>query len=147
MTGVSSGVRDERTVVVEHANYRLACGFVLFALLLDVIYRSLVRQEARWDLLAIVIVGGVGCIMFEWKKTLTSRTFELLSVLLMVVGVVAALIAIAPSGILSLTETVSPSDQWTRFSAYPRPAWRFPSPLHIGGFLILGVHLAGSPTE
>jgi hypothetical protein len=97
---MSSGVRDERTVVVEHASYRLAHGFIIFALLLDVIYRSLVRQEASWDLLAIVIVGGVGGILYEWKQTLPGRSFKLLAVCLVVTGVVAALIAIAAARIL-----------------------------------------------
>ena len=100
MARVSSVVRDERTVVVEHANDRLAFGFILFALLLDVIYRSLVRQEASWDLLAIVIVGGVGSILYEWKKSLPGRTFKQLAVLLVIVGVVAALVAIATARIL-----------------------------------------------
>jgi uncharacterized membrane protein YeaQ/YmgE (transglycosylase-associated protein family) len=100
MAGVSSVVRDERTVVVEHVNYRFALGFMTFALLLDVIYRSLVRQEACWDLLAIVIVGGVGSILYEWKKTLTGRSFKLLAIFLVVTGVVAALIAIAAARVM-----------------------------------------------
>ena len=100
MTGVSSVVRDERMFVGEHASYRLAYGFIIFALLLDVIYRSLVRQESPWDLLAIVIVGGVGSILYEWKKTLTGRSFKLLAVLMVLTGVVAALVAIAAARIL-----------------------------------------------
>ena len=100
MTGVSSVVRDERTVVVEDASYRFAYGFIAFALLLDVMYRSLVKQEAPWDLLAIVIFGGVGSILYEWKKTLTGRSFKLLAVLMVLTGVVAALIAIAAARFL-----------------------------------------------
>ena len=100
MTGAGSVVRDERTVVVEHASYRLAYGFIIFALLLDVIYRSLVRQESPWDLLVIVIVGGVGGILCEWRKTLTGRSFKLLAVLMVLTGVVAALVAIAAARIL-----------------------------------------------
>ena len=49
MTGVSGVVRDERTVAVEDASYRFAYIFITFALLLDVMYRSLVRQEASWE--------------------------------------------------------------------------------------------------
>ena len=51
MTGASGVVRDERTIAVEDASYRLAYGFISFALLLDVMYRSLVRREAPWELL------------------------------------------------------------------------------------------------
>jgi hypothetical protein len=58
MTSLSGVVRDERTVVVEDASYRFAYLFIAFALLLDVMYRSLVRQEASWDLLAIVVLAG-----------------------------------------------------------------------------------------
>jgi hypothetical protein len=100
MTGVSSVVRDERTVVVQDASYRFAYGFITFALLLDVIYRSLVREEACWDLWAIVIVAGVGSILYGWKKALPGRSFRLLAVFLVVTGVVAALIAIAAARIL-----------------------------------------------
>ena len=46
MTVLSGVVRDERTVVVEDASYRFAYIFITYALLLDVMYRSLVRQEA-----------------------------------------------------------------------------------------------------
>lgn len=38
--------RDERKVAVENASYRWACGFVSFALLIDVMYRGMVRSEA-----------------------------------------------------------------------------------------------------
>ena len=100
MTGVSGVIRDERTVMVEHTSYRYAYGFITFALLLDVIYRSLVRQEECWDLVAIVIVGGVGCILYEWKRTLTARSFKLLAVFLVVTRVVAALIAIAAARVM-----------------------------------------------
>jgi hypothetical protein len=101
MTGVGSVVRDERTVVVEDASYRLAYGFITFALLLDVMYRSLVRQEASWDLLALVIVGGVVSTLYQWKqKTLTGRSFKMAAVVFVVAGVVAALVAIAAARIL-----------------------------------------------
>ena len=46
MTGTREVVRDERTVVVEAASYRLAYVFVTYALLVDVMYRGLVRREA-----------------------------------------------------------------------------------------------------
>jgi hypothetical protein len=94
MTGVSSVVRDERTVAVEDASYRFAYAFITFALLLDVIYRSLVREEASWDLLALVIVGGVVSSLYHWKhEILTARSFKLAAVSCVVAGVVAAFIA------------------------------------------------------
>ena len=50
--------RDERTVAVENASYRWVCTFLTFALLIDVMYRALARDEAAWDLFALVILGG-----------------------------------------------------------------------------------------
>lgn len=50
--------RDERTVMVENASYRLACTVMSFGLLLDIMYRSWVRGESNWDLFVLVILGG-----------------------------------------------------------------------------------------
>jgi len=94
MTGVSGVVRDERTVVVEDASYRFAYTFVTFALLLDVMYRSLVRREASWELLAIVIVGGAVSGVYQWRrKILTRHSFKLASVIFGAAAIVAALVA------------------------------------------------------
>jgi uncharacterized membrane protein len=72
MTGMSGVVRDERTVVVEDASYRITYLFLAFALLLDVMYRSLVRQEASWDLLAIIVFAGAVSTVYQWRhKVLT----------------------------------------------------------------------------
>lgn len=51
--------RDERTTAVENAAYRWAFGFLTFALLIDVAARSFLRNEAPWDLLFLVIAGGI----------------------------------------------------------------------------------------
>jgi len=42
--------RDERTVAVENASYRWAYLLLTYALLVDVMYRSLVRHEASPDI-------------------------------------------------------------------------------------------------
>ena len=55
MTGLREVLRDERTVAVEEASYRVAYMFLSFALLLDVMYRGMVRGEAAWDLIGLVI--------------------------------------------------------------------------------------------
>lgn len=94
MTCISSVARDERTVVVEDASYRFAYFFITYALLLDVMYRSVVRQEASWELLAIVIVGGAVSTLYQWRrKILTRRSLKLAAVTVGVAGIVAALVA------------------------------------------------------
>ena len=53
-----SVMRDERTVAVENASFRWGFNFVLFALLADVMYRGLFRNEAAWDLMGLVIISS-----------------------------------------------------------------------------------------
>jgi hypothetical protein len=91
MSGV---MRDERTDVVVSASYRLAYGFITYALLLDVMYRSLVRREAAWDLLAFVIVGGVVSSVYQGRhKVLTRHSVGLLVLTSLIAGIVAAVVA------------------------------------------------------
>ena len=67
---------------------------VASALLLDVMYRSLVRQEACWDLLAIVVLAGAVSTVYQWRhKVLTGHSFKLAAVTMGVAGVVAVVIA------------------------------------------------------
>jgi hypothetical protein len=90
MTGLKGVLRDERTNAVEEASYRFAYGFLTFALLLDVMYRGLVRGEAAWDLLALVIAGGAISTLYQWRHKILTRHSLVLAV---VSGVVAAIVA------------------------------------------------------
>ena len=79
MTTHQNVQRDERTVAVENASYRWACTFVSFALLIDVMYRGAVRNEAAWDLMALVIVPGILSSVYQARqKTLAGWTAVLL---------------------------------------------------------------------
>ncbi|MGZ8376073.1 MAG: hypothetical protein ACXW0Z_02425 [Gemmatirosa sp.] len=44
---------------LEHAGYRWAYLVVSFGLLVSVAYRSVVRRESSWDLLSLVLLGGI----------------------------------------------------------------------------------------
>jgi hypothetical protein len=57
--------RDERTTVVENASYRWAYLFLSFGLLAVVAYRSFVLGESSWDLLGLVILGGVVTTVYQ----------------------------------------------------------------------------------
>ena len=50
--------RDERTVAVENASYRLAYQVLTFGTLAAVAYRAYAWNQASWDLLALVIAAG-----------------------------------------------------------------------------------------
>jgi hypothetical protein len=91
MSGV---MRDERTAVVENASYRLAYLFITFALLLDVMYRSLVRRQSPWELLAIIIVGGAISTVYQGRhQVLTRHSVRLFVFTSLIAGIVAAVVA------------------------------------------------------
>ena len=85
--------RDERTVAVEHASYRWAYIVLTYALLVDVMYRGLVRHEAAWDLLALVIVGGAVCTVYQARQKTLVHGWVMKAVLGAVITAVIAFIA------------------------------------------------------
>jgi hypothetical protein len=99
MNADQSVMRDERTVAIENASFRWGFNFILFALLIDVMYRAAFRHEAAWDLMGLVIVGsGLSTIYqarqkiwgrgWAWKMTLFAMLGALVS------AVIAAILAV-----------------------------------------------------
>jgi hypothetical protein len=87
-------VRDERTVAVENASYRWAYSLLTYALLVDVMWRSLVRHEAAWDLMAMVIVGGIVASVYQARQRILTQGWVMKVVLVScVAAVIAALVA------------------------------------------------------
>ena len=86
--------RDERTVAVEHASYRWAYIVLTYALLVDVMYRGLVLHEAAWDLMALVIVGGAICTVYQARQKTLVHGWVMKAVLgAVVAAVIAAVLA------------------------------------------------------
>jgi hypothetical protein len=91
----SEGVeRDERTVAVENASYRWAYFVLTHALLVDVMYRGLFRNDAAWDLMALVIGGGIFCSVYQARQKILTHGWVLKAVLVAcIAGVIAAVLA------------------------------------------------------
>jgi 1,4-dihydroxy-2-naphthoate octaprenyltransferase len=89
-------MRDERTVATENASYRWAYLAMSFGLLVSTAYRSFVRNESAWDLLALVILGGAVATFYQGGRRTLSRRWAVASaaavLLAVVLGVVLALI-------------------------------------------------------
>jgi hypothetical protein len=92
--------RDERTVAVENASYRLAYAVLTFALLVDVMYRGLFRNEAAWDLMALVIGGGAICTVYQVRQKTLARGWMMKAVL---VAVISAVVAAVAAYVLAIT--------------------------------------------
>jgi hypothetical protein len=86
--------RDERTVAVENASYRWAYLFLSFGLLALVAYRSFVHRESPWDLMALVVLGGILSAAYQGlHKVLTLRWAAICLLTVVAAGVLAALTA------------------------------------------------------
>lgn len=83
-------IRDERTITVENSSYRWAYLLLSFGLLAVVAYRSFVWREASWDLMALVILGGVVTTLYQWSHRVLSRRWVFMAI---TTGLLAAVVA------------------------------------------------------
>jgi hypothetical protein len=87
--------RDERTEAIENAGYRLAYFIVSFGALAITAWRSFARHDPMWELLALVILGGVVGKVYEGSHgTLSSRRAVGMLATAGVAAVVAAVLAL-----------------------------------------------------
>jgi hypothetical protein len=94
MTTTATVDRDERTVAVENASYRWAYLFLSFGLLVLVAFRSFLHNESPWDLMALVILGGILSASYQWfHKVLTAHWAVTCLLTVVAAGVLAALTA------------------------------------------------------
>ena len=91
--------RDERETSVDQAADRLSYLVLSFGLLAIVAYRSLVDREASWDLLGLVIVGGLVGTAYRARRRVVSHRWQLVVLATVAVAVmVAAIVAFAARG-------------------------------------------------
>ena len=83
-------VRDERTLVVENASYRLAYQVVTFGLLLDVAFRAFALKQSNWDLFALVILGGLVTTVYQGANKVLTRRWAMTAVLIMAAAATVA---------------------------------------------------------
>lgn len=84
--------RDERTTAVENAGYRLAYLVLSFGALLIVAYRSFALRQSSWDLLALVILGGVVHTGYQVKHKVVYAKWVKMAVITFVVAALLAII-------------------------------------------------------
>ena len=88
--------RDEREASIDHAADRLSYLVLSFGLLAIVAYRSIVDREASWDLLGLVVLGGLVGTGYRVRRRVVSRRWELVVLGTAAVAlVVAAILAFA----------------------------------------------------
>lgn len=87
--------RDEREAAVDHAADRLSYLVLSFGLLVVVAYRGLVRDEASWDLLGLIVLGGlVGTVERARRRAVTRSWMALLAGTAVIALGVAAIVVL-----------------------------------------------------
>ncbi|MGB2716269.1 MAG: DUF6442 family protein [Vicinamibacterales bacterium] len=86
--------RDERTLHVENASYRWAFHVFAYGLLLIVMYRSYIANEAAWDLLALVVVGGAVASVYQWTHDILTKRSAATAIVGIVLAAVLAMILV-----------------------------------------------------
>lgn len=84
--------KDERTVFIENISYKYGYNFIAFALLLDVMYRSLRFNEAPWDLLGLIIVSGFIMTIYQYKQKILGRSYLKLTLITLAVSFIFAFV-------------------------------------------------------
>jgi hypothetical protein len=87
--------RDERTLAVGNAGYRLAYVVLTFGLLAAVAYRAFAFGQASWDLLALVIGGGAISLGYQAShRALSPRVLRAAAISAIIGAVVAVIITL-----------------------------------------------------
>jgi hypothetical protein len=82
--------RDERTTAIENAGYKWSYLVLSFGLITVVAFRSLVRGEESWDLICLVILGGVVNAGYQARHHVTYRRWYVLAAVTMVAAALVA---------------------------------------------------------
>ena len=85
--------RDEREQGIDHAADRLAYLVLSFGLLAIVAYRSFVDGAASWDLLGLVVLGGLVGTLYRLARRAVSRGWVTVAAGTAAVAIVVAVIA------------------------------------------------------
>jgi hypothetical protein len=87
--------RDERERRIDDAADRLAYLVMSYGLLAIVAYRGLVERAASWDLLGLVILGGIVGAMVRLGRGAVGRQWVAVSVTTVLIAVVLAAVLAA----------------------------------------------------
>jgi hypothetical protein len=87
--------RDEREAAAEQGGDRLAYIVVSYGLLLIVAYRSVVERQASWDLLALVVVGGIVSLGYRlWRRGVSRSALVVVGLTIAMAVLVGVLVAL-----------------------------------------------------
>ena len=91
---------DERTAALAYAANTWGLNFLSFALLMDIMYRSVFLKETAWDLFALLFLSGAISMAYLARHKAFGQVYSwkmatILAVVAIVVAVVSAILAMA----------------------------------------------------
>ena len=87
-------MHDERTQAVENAGYKWAYIFIAYGLLIDVTVRGFFFEQAAWDLLAFVILGGAVTTFYQYRQNALPQRYAKGAIVVVILsGVIAFIVA------------------------------------------------------
>lgn len=87
--------RDEGETRIDLAADRVAYLVLSYGLLLIVAYRSFVKGDAAWDLIGLVVLGGVVGLAYRIRQGVASRRWTMmLAATIAIAFVVAAVVVV-----------------------------------------------------
>lgn len=90
---------DERTIAVSNAGYRWSYLVLSFGILISVAVRSFTYGESSWDLLTLVVLGGVVNAAYQHSQRVLPRKWVAMTLVTMAIAaVLAALMILVRSG-------------------------------------------------
>ena len=93
---IQSGERDERTISVENASYRLSHMVLSFGLLVATAYRVFAKNDSAWDLLALVMIGGFVANGYQGAHRVLTRRWLVLNLVVMLTAAIVLSLRAAP---------------------------------------------------
>jgi hypothetical protein len=97
----SPAAKSEESTVVALRASAWGHNFIVFALLIDIMYRSLVFHETAWDLFVLLGLSGVVSLVYASRHKVPMFGWN--TAVLMALG---ALIAAAVSAVIALTQAM-----------------------------------------
>jgi hypothetical protein len=86
--------KDERTAFIENISYSYGYKFITFALLLDILYRSLRYKQTSWDLFAIIILSSFGMTLYQHRQKILGKIWLKVAAFTFLIAIFAAIIVL-----------------------------------------------------
>jgi hypothetical protein len=87
-------VRDERTLAIENGSYRFAYLVMTYGLLVAIAYRAFALGQSSWDLLSLVLAGGLVTTLYQAFHRVLSRHWLAVTLVAMLVAAAVAAAAV-----------------------------------------------------